>query len=68
MHNDGDLSDTELIQEAMACSVRQRFLLELVERRAAHRELDARLRREARQRKKKGGGADHTTPEYDPAA
>lgn len=67
MERDEEMSDLELIHEALAHGVRQRSILSLVERRAAHRELDARLRREARQRKKKGGrGTD--APEDQPAA
>ena len=53
MDRDGEMTDSELLQEALACSVRQRSLLQLAERRAAHRELDARLRREARERNSK---------------
>lgn len=60
MDKDAEMSDSELLQEAMACSVRQRMLLQLAERRAAHRELDARLRRESRERNKAKGASPAT--------
>jgi hypothetical protein len=68
MERDEELSDLELIHEVMAHSVRQRSLLSLVERRCAHRELDAQLRREARARKKKGDPVTPESPEGQDAA
>jgi hypothetical protein len=66
MNTDAEKSDTELLHDAMACSVRQRSLLSLVERRCAQRELNAQCQRE--KRAKKGAPTVMSAPDDRPAA
>jgi hypothetical protein len=57
MNRDHELSDSELVEEALACSVRQRSLLHLVQLRAQRREQNAAQMRAARLNKKGGSPA-----------
>jgi len=68
MERDEELTDLELIHEVLAHGVRQRSLLSLVERRCAHRELNAQLQREKRAQRKRGHSAGTESPEDQDAA
>lgn len=67
--DDQELTDTELAQEALALSVRQRSIIGLIERRAAKREMKVASAHAARERDRKGASPlREDAPQYNPAA